>query len=92
MFGCRVTQVACVAALAAFISPAKAAAPYCLAGDACFPSDETLAEFANTLDGVLIKTEPYGAPCYAATYNATQCSELAATVRTFEFREAEPGK
>ncbi|KAF2704324.1 FAD-binding domain-containing protein [Pleomassaria siparia CBS 279.74] len=65
------------------------AAAYCLAGQACFPSDDVLATFEQSLGGNLIKTLPYGSACYSATYNAEECLKLANQSQTFDFRESQ---
>jgi hypothetical protein len=69
-----------------------AAAPYCLAGDSCFPSDDVLAQFEQSLGSKLIKSIPYGSACYSATYDAEQCIKIANESRTFDFRESQAGK
>lgn len=58
-------------------SRSQAAAPYCLPGDACFPSTEVLNELNSTIGGRLIKSQPYAAACYEATYNAEECKAIA---------------
>lgn len=69
-----------------------AAAPYCLPGDACFPTDETLAEFNSTVGGRLIKAQPYGAACYAETYNADDCKLVLENKGKREWRASRPGE
>lgn len=71
-------------------SGSQAAAPYCLSGDACFPSDEVLSEFNSTVGGRLIKTEPYAAACYEATYNAEECQAIAEVKGTHAWRLPQP--
>jgi hypothetical protein len=82
----------CVAALAASVLPVHGAAPYCLPGDACFPSEKDLAKLNETVGGNLIKTTPYGAECYGSTYNADACAALAKSKRDPEYRINLPGK
>ncbi|KAH7328753.1 hypothetical protein B0I35DRAFT_418225 [Stachybotrys elegans] len=77
------------ALLIVLAASAHAAAPYCLAGDDCFPSPAEFEQLEETLQGNLIRSQPYGAPCYAATYDADACLNLVNTVRTFGFREEE---
>ena len=72
--------------------PSQAAAPYCLFGDPCFPSDAQLEQFNATVNGRLIKIIPYGAACYEATYNADVCKELATVKPDIFYRQALPGK
>jgi hypothetical protein len=79
-------------ALVIRLSSVHAAAPYCLAGDSCFPSDDLLAQFEQSLQGNLIKSLPYGSACYSATYDAEQCIKIANESRTFDFRESQAGK
>lgn len=73
-------------------SVAEAKAPYCLPGNPCFPSPAVLKVFNATVDGRLIKTVPYGAPCYKATYNAEQCKALAKNKVIPEWRVTLPGE
>jgi hypothetical protein len=71
---------------------ATAKAPYVLPGDAGYPSTEIWSQFNATLGGTLIEAQPYGAPCYAATYNAAECLYLAQNKGNSTFRESLPGK
>ncbi|KAI1266333.1 FAD-binding domain-containing protein [Xylariaceae sp. FL1019] len=75
-----------LAILAGAAIPVHGAAPYCLPGNSCFPSEDVFAAFNETVSGSLIKTVPYGAACYAATYNATECAALAAEKHENEYR------
>ncbi|KAH7138154.1 hypothetical protein B0J11DRAFT_587266 [Dendryphion nanum] len=52
-----------------------AGVPYCLPGDKCFPSGTELQVFNNSINGKLIKNEPYGSACYKSNYNANICME-----------------
>lgn len=70
---------------------ARATAPYCLAGDDCFPSTEVLNELNATVGGQLIKIEPYGAPCYAESYDEEACKVLIENKHDLEWRAAMPG-
>jgi hypothetical protein len=81
-----------LAALAASALPVHGAAPYCLPGNSCFPAQNILARFNGTVGGNLIKTTPYGAECYASTYNAKACAALAGQKRDPEYRIDLPGK
>jgi hypothetical protein len=81
-----------LAALAAAVLPVDGAAPYCLPGNACFPSQRKLEQFNNTIGGNLIKATPYGAECYGSTYNAEACAALAAQKRDPEYRIELPGR
>ena len=83
---------ALLVALVIRLSSVHAAAPYCLAGDSCFPSDDVLEQFGQSLRGNMIKSLPYGAACYSATYDAEQCIKIANESRTFDFRESQAGK
>jgi len=69
-----------------------AAAPYCLPGDACFPSAEVLDEFNNTVGGRLIKSQPYAAACYEATYDAEECKAIAEVKGLHAWRLPQPRK
>ena len=69
-----------------------AAAPYCLPGDACFPSAEVLDEFNSTIGGRLIKSQPYAAACYEATYNAEECKAIAEVKGLHAWRLPQPRK
>ncbi|KAF2177939.1 FAD-binding domain-containing protein [Zopfia rhizophila CBS 207.26] len=69
---------------------AHAAYPYCLPGDACFPSDNEIQNFNNTVNGRLIKSVPYGAACYKAAYDAETCKALAAVKEDVFYRQALP--
>lgn len=71
---------------------AQAKAPYCLPGNACFPSQSELQSFNASVHGALIKIEPYGSPCYTATYNAEECKQLAAKKEDGYYRQELPGK
>ena len=71
---------------------AVAGVPYCLAGDSCFPSDQTWTDFNETVGGKLIKVEPYGKACYAATYDAEQCKFLAENKGVNAWRAQQPGE
>ncbi|CAI6338248.1 unnamed protein product [Periconia digitata] len=77
--------------IAAFTGLAQAAAPYCLPNDACFPSEPELQAFNSSLNGKLIRNTPYGAPCYAATYDAAACKDIATRKRSYEYRFDLPG-
>jgi hypothetical protein len=81
-----------LAFLAASTLPVHGAAPYCLPGNSCFPAQKDLAKFNATVSGNLIKTTPYGAECYASTYNAEACAALAGQKRDPEYRIDLPGK
>ena len=86
------TFTAGLVALAAVVLPVHGAAPYCLPGNKCFPSTSTLESFNKTIGGNLIKATPYGAACYAATYNAEACAALANENRDPEYRIDLPGR
>lgn len=77
--GVRATTalVIVLTAIQSVVVPVFAAAPYCLPGDACFPTDAELDAFNGTVNGALLKSVPYGAPCYEDTYNAAECKTLA---------------
>jgi hypothetical protein len=81
-----------LAVLAASALPVSGAAPYCLPGNSCFPSQKDLAKFNGTVGGNLIKSTPYGAECYAPTYDAQACAALANERRDPEYRVDLPGK
>lgn len=70
----------------------EARAPYCLPGNPCFPSPPVLNAFNTSIGGRLIKIDPYGAPCYKATYDADKCKELATVKRSPEWRISQPGE
>ncbi|KND88978.1 hypothetical protein TOPH_06479 [Tolypocladium ophioglossoides CBS 100239] len=72
------------------VALAAAGSPYCLPGNPCYPSDANWSEFNATVGGRLIKTTPYGAPCYAATYNAAECLFLAQNKGKHAFRDSLP--
>jgi hypothetical protein len=78
-------------ALAAGVLQVEGAAPYCLPGNSCFPSQKNLDKFNETINGNLIKATPYGAQCYGSTYNAEACAALAAIKRDPEYRIELPG-
>lgn len=78
--------------LGQFAVRTEAAAPYCLPGDECFPSNDVLNDFNTTVGGKLIKAIPYGAACYAATYNAEECKALSVNKGIHAWRAAVPGK
>lgn len=86
----RTLTLAYAAALA--LPAAQAAAPYCLAGQACFPDDATLGAFNKTVNGTLIKATPYGAACYKATYDADECKRIAAIKGDNDYRQSLPGE
>ncbi|KAI8950396.1 FAD-binding domain-containing protein [Xylaria longipes] len=69
---------------------AQAAAPYCLSGESCFPDDQTLSTFNETINGALIKVAPYGAACYKATYDADECKRLAEIKGDNDYRQSLP--
>ncbi|EJT75845.1 hypothetical protein GGTG_05774 [Gaeumannomyces tritici R3-111a-1] len=71
------TALAIVLTATQAVVPAFAAAPYCLPGDACFPGSAELDAFNATVNGALLKSVPYGMPCYGAAYNAAECKLLA---------------
>ncbi|CAJ2499890.1 Uu.00g027430.m01.CDS01 [Anthostomella pinea] len=75
-----------LAILAGVALPVHGAAPYCLPGDDCFPSDDAITKFNETVGGNLIKTVPYGAACYSASYNAGECASLAAEKSDSDYR------
>lgn len=83
-----------VLALAAAAGTALAGAPYCLPGDACFPGADALASLNATVGGRLIRTEPYGAACYAGpSYDAARCWEMAGELKDKDdWRVSLPGK
>ena len=68
----------------------QAAAPYCLAGDSCFPSESVLAAFNETVNGRLIKSQPYAAPCYEETWNETECQAIAKVKGLHAWRLPQP--
>ena len=70
----------------------QAAAPYCLPGDSCFPSEKLLEEFNSTISGRLIKSKPYASPCYEDTYDAEECKAIAKTKGLHAWRLPQPGK
>lgn len=72
--------------LATFSAVAHAAAPYCLPGDACFPSKHALAALNATVGGRLIKSMPYGVVCYRDTYDADKCNTLIQNKSNADFR------
>ncbi|KAI1817328.1 FAD-binding domain-containing protein [Poronia punctata] len=84
----RALSLACAAGL---VLHTRAAAPYCLAGESCFPDEATLSAFNESVDGALIKISPYGAACYKDTYDADECKRLADTKETNDFRQTLPG-
>jgi len=84
----RMLSLACIAAL---VLPAQAAAPYCLAGEPCFPDEATLNAFNESVNGALIKVTPYGAACYKESYDADECKRLAQNKGTNDFRQSLPG-
>ncbi|KPM41001.1 hypothetical protein AK830_g5530 [Neonectria ditissima] len=63
---------------------------YCLPGDACFPSAEILDAFNASVDGRLLKPQPYGAACYRATYDSDLCRDLAENKTVAEWRVEQP--
>ncbi|KAI9035791.1 putative flavin-containing amine oxidasedehydrogenase [Aspergillus affinis] len=67
-----------------------AKAPYCLPGDACFPSTDELSRFNGSVDGNLLAPPPYGRVCYAGHFDAPACAELVANKRNDAYREAIP--
>lgn len=71
---------------------AEAKAPYCLPGNPCFPASKVLDTFNASVGGRLIKSEPYGAACYKATYDAEKCKEVAKNKSLPEWRAKQPGK
>ncbi|KAI0141762.1 FAD-binding domain-containing protein [Xylariaceae sp. FL1272] len=75
-----------LAILAGAVLPVHGAAPYCLPGNPCFPSEDAFASFNETVSGSLIKTVPYGAACNAANYDAEECAALAAAKHDSEYR------
>lgn len=79
------------ALVALYVAGAWAAAPYCLAGQPCFPSHRVLAKFNATVDGALIEVKPYGAACYAATYDAEECATLISEKEDSFYRDSLPG-
>ncbi|KAI1310653.1 FAD-binding domain-containing protein [Xylaria venustula] len=84
----RTFRLAYAAALA--LPAVQAAAPYCLAGESCFPDDATLNTFNGTVDGAVIKVVPYGAACYQATYDADECKKLAEINGDNDYRQSLP--
>ncbi|RWA11321.1 hypothetical protein EKO27_g3777 [Xylaria grammica] len=84
----RTLSLAYAAALA--IPAVQAAAPYCLAGESCFPDDAALTAFNETVNGALIKVVPYGAACYKATYDADECKKLAEINGDNDYRQSLP--
>ncbi|KAI0813096.1 FAD-binding domain-containing protein [Xylaria sp. FL0064] len=84
----RNLSLAYAAALA--IPAVQAAAPYCLAGESCFPDDAALNTFNQTVNGALIKVVPYGAACYQATYDADECKKLAEINGDNDYRQSLP--
>ncbi|GAP91265.1 putative FAD-binding domain-containing protein [Rosellinia necatrix] len=84
----RTLSLAYAAALA--LPAAQAAAPYCLAGQPCFPSAASLSVFNGTIGGALIKVAPYGAACYKATYNADECKRIAEIKGDNDYRQSLP--
>lgn len=70
----------------ALVALARAAAPYCVPSNACFPSTGVLAAFNATVGGRLIKSVPYGSVCYAATYDAAKCAALVANMSVDAYR------
>ncbi|KAJ3577462.1 hypothetical protein NPX13_g3103 [Xylaria arbuscula] len=86
----RTLSLAYAAALA--IPAVQAAAPYCLAGESCFPDDAALASFNKTVSGALIKVVPYGAACYKATYDADECKRISDINEDNDYRQSLPGR
>lgn len=74
------------------VARSYAGAPYCLAGDSCFPSKDVLAEFNNTIDGRLIESKPYAAACYEADFNAEECQAIAENKGIHAWRLPQPGE
>lgn len=69
---------------------ALAAAPYCLAGQKCFPSAATLATFNSTVGGRLTTAPPYGSVCYQGTFDQDACATLVENKTSFAFRATIP--
>jgi hypothetical protein len=70
--------------------PSLGAAPYCLAGQPCFPSTRALATFNVSVGGRLFSPRPYAAVCYAGTYNAAACADLVANQMVDHYRDEIP--
>lgn len=87
-YSCLLSALLLIGELAA---PAAAGFPYCLPGNACYPSREEWGTLNTTVGGRLIRTTPYGAPCYQATYNADECLSLAKSKNSLAFRDSLPG-
>jgi hypothetical protein len=73
-----------------FALSALAAAPYCLPGQACFPSTKAIATFNGTVGGKLFAPVPYAAVCYVDTYNAARCADLVANQTLDHYRDEIP--
>lgn len=78
-------------AIVALTPLVKAAAPYCLPSQPCFPHQNTLISFNASVGGRLLEPAPYGAVCYAGTYDASACANLIQNKGQASFRKTLPG-
>jgi hypothetical protein len=74
-----------------FLGTSAGTLPLCLsqAGDSCFPSEEVLSTFNNSIGGKLHVERPAGAPCYQTdpAYNPTTCAVITQNYHVDQWRE-----
>jgi hypothetical protein len=72
-----------------FLGTAASTSPPCLSGDSCFPSEQVLSVFNNTIGGKLHVERPAGAPCYQTdpAYNPTTCATITQNYHVDQWRE-----
>jgi hypothetical protein len=72
-----------------FLGTAASTLPPCLSGDSCFPSEDVLSAFNDTIDGKLHAELPAGAPCYHTdpAYYPTTCGTITQNYHVDQWRE-----
>jgi hypothetical protein len=76
-----------------FLGTAAGTFPLCLPGDSCFPREEVLSAFNNSIGGKLHVGRPAGAPCYQTdpAYNPTTCATITQNYHVDQWRGNEFG-
>jgi hypothetical protein len=79
-----------IAVSASLAGYSSAAAPYCIPGDACFPTSAELDTFNNTISGRLKSPPPYASVCYVEDWNEDACQSLFKSASSGAFRAELP--